>query len=422
MSDAGEEISERVLMMTMQELMRWSKEKLLHSVKLGADGLPSQSDQHSTYTVTDNNGLWDDVCAELKNAGVDYKVVNVDGSNPPVYTVAVPQSQIDKFESVLDKLITNRAAEQQLGDGQPVEPSLTYERADEAITVSDIEREQQDVISTLRQCGVDVDIQEGPVPGTAYVHLSCEDGQSIIPPLLRACEMSDVKPPVCFDVAFTQDAYDLVMPEAQEAGALCTETELDTQGMPYPDDGLRHVRVYSDDLEKFDAAMTKAHERAAEMHSPVQSEINNMRNDLARTLRDETLKVQGMADLELSKTNYELVSKYCERNGVLLVQDGSLANGKLAPSDGMVHAKVLLAQKDAFAQTMGEVVRDLDEDSPDRARIVEKAGKTTEKRMKDEELSRKPSMKDRAARANEASRETERSRQFAKDKNRDMER
>lgn len=424
MSDAGEEISERVLMMTMQELMKMSKESLIAVLAGGAQGRGAENTQSNVYTIVDNKGLWKDVEAELQKQNIPYKTIKIESTDPPKYTIAVPQNYTDKFEAVLDNMIKQHTPELQeahVADTK-AEPALTYKREEDALSVGDIERQQSDVINMLRAEGIDVSIKDGPVRGTAYVALSCEEGQSIIPPLMRVCEKAGVEPPVCVDMHLSEDAYGILMSEADKAGVLLTEPEFDTQGMPFEDDGLRHVRMYRDDFEQVEQVLNNAKDVAKDVHSPAEFEFQNARENLMQSLSNESLKIQGMADLELSKTNYELVQKYCEKNGVLLVNDGSLASGKLAPDDGKVHAKVLLAQKEDFAKTMKEVVRDLDEDSPDRARVVEKAGKVTEAKMESEKLDRKSSFKDRTERSSRASSATEQARQFAKDKHRDMER
>lgn len=424
MSDAGEEISERVLMMTMQEFMKMSKESLLAALAGGAQGRGADNTQSNVYTVVDNKGLWKDVEAELKNQNIPHKVLKIESTDPPKYTVAVPQNYTDKFEVVLDNMIKQHTPELQ-GDRHEVarfDSALEYKREEEHVSLADIEHQQRDAIEALRAEGIDVSIQDGPIRGTAYVALSCEEGQSIIPPLMRACEKAGVEPPVCVDMHLTQEAYDILMPEAEKAGVLLTEPEFDTQGMPFKNDGKRHVRMYRDDYEKVEQLLNDMKVVANERHSPAEFEFQYARDNLKQAIGDEALKLQGMADLELSKTNYELVQKYCEKNGVLLVNDGSLAGGKLAPNDGMIHAKVLVAQKDAFVRTMSEIVRDLDEDSPDRARVVEKAGKITEANLNTEKINRKPNFNARSESATRASIATEQSRQFAKDKHRQQER
>lgn len=422
MSDAGEEISERLLMMTMQELMKLSKESLIAILVGGAQGKGAENTQSNVYTVVDNRGLWKDVETELKNQNIPYQVLKIESTDPPKYTIGVPQNYTDKFESILDDMIKQHTPELQAEHNNTVEPALSYQLENSNISVSDIEHAQRDVIDALRDEGVHVDIKEGPVQGTAYVHLSCQDGQSIIPPLLRACEKEGVKPPVCVDMALSKEACDILLPEAKTAGVLLIEPEFDTQGMPFKNDGKRHVRMYRDDYEKVEQLLNDMKVVANERHSPAEFEFQYALDNLKQAISDEALKLQGMADFELSKTNYELVQKYCEKNGVLLVNDGSLAGGKLAPNDGMIHAKVLVAQKDAFVRTMSEIVRDLDEDSPDRARVVEKAGKVTEANLNTEKINRKPNFNARSESATRASIATEQSRQFAKDKHRQQER
>lgn len=424
MSDAGEEISERLLMMTMQELMKLSKESLIAILVGGAQGKGAENTQSNVYTVVDNRGLWKDVETELKNQNIPYQVLKIESTDPPKYTIGVPQNYTDKFESILDDMIKQHTPELQAEhvDNNKVEPALSYQLENPNISVSDIEHAQRDVIDALRDEGVHVDIKEGPVQGTAYVHLSCQDGQSIIPPLLRVCEKEGVKPPVCVDMTLSKEACDILLPEAKKAGVLLTEPEFDTQGMPFKDDGKHHVRMYRDDYEKVEQLLNDAKVVANERHSPAEFEFQHARDNLKQAISDETLKLQGMADFELSKTNYELVRKHCEKNGVFLINDGSLASGKLAPNDGMIHAKVLVAQKDTFVRTMNEIVRELDEDSPDRARVVEKAGKVTEANLNAEKINRKPSFNARSESATRASIATEQSRQFAKDKHRQQER
>ncbi len=409
MNDAGEEITERVLMSSLQEFMRMNKRALFEVCAMLVQGFAPESELYVDATLSQD--VWSELEQKLQEQNIPYQVKRVDvRTQPPSITISIPEAEISRLSDLQAATVAELLTR---GEEVP-SPDVKIERPEGEAKAPEHVAE---VAEELRREGVDMNVDIDKDASLAHVTLSTPDGENLVPRVQRACERAGVTPPAIVEDLLSPEAAALFATAAKEAGLAISEDGTDSLGEPVVGDA-RCVKVAAADGklhgETLGAAARSAREQGLD---EVAQELDEAGASLGERTRFAEQAVHGTVDIAVDKEALPALKKECEREGIALTERGSAPDGSERAS-----VRVPVSQQKQFETALRHGVRELDDTDPKAAAKLREDGSRALAKMSDEKAARKPWMKNRAERARDASVQTEKSRAFAKDKNRDFER
>lgn len=406
MSDAGEEISERILVMSLQEFSKWSKKKFFEALGLGSHGIPPKSDLKTGTTLSED--VWKDLEPRLREEGIGFEIKRVDArSVPPSITIATLESDVAKLSDLQSAVFTERLAR---GETTP-EPGVGQEKEEK------VPDHVAEAVEELDREGVDMTADVDKDASTVRITMSSRDGSSLVPHVMKASERAGVTPPAVVEEWLSPAAAEAFRTVAVASGLEFAEDGVDAFGDTVAATNMTCLKVPAESAELHARVLGLAAERASESGREAEAqELRAAGQTLGERKSVAEEAVHGSIALELGEEERAALADACAKNGAVLVDRGM-------PGDGADRkARVLVSQKDAVKKAFDQAADRLGASNPAAAERLRETGRQTVGKMRDEEASRKPWMKNKTTRAKEASIATEKTRAFAKDKNRDFER